>query len=132
MIKFNRVLSKILKNLLGAYFWPPARFLPLQKSMDEFLHIYRKYSSNMPTFSERNFGQINTSLSNFGLNEFVKPLSHNDRYVKPREIFLLTPDEYEKVNRLVENIREMIELHKKKISLYKEMVPSAMNELINK
>jgi hypothetical protein len=62
----------------------------------------------------------------------VKPLSHNDRYVKPREIFLLTPDEYDKVNRLVENIREMIELHKKKISLYKEMVPSVMDKLIKK
>ena len=68
----------------------------------------------------------------FGLKELVKPLSHNDRYVKPREIFLLTPDEYEKVNRLVENIREMIELHKKKISLYKEMVPSVIDKLISK
>jgi hypothetical protein len=75
---------------------------------------------------------ISDEGKDFGLNELVKPLSHNDRYTKPREIFLLTPDEYEKVNRLVENIREMIELHKKKISLYKELVPSAMNELIKK
>ena len=75
---------------------------------------------------------ISDEWKDFGLNEFVKPLSHNDRYTKPREIFLLTPDEYEKVNRLVENIREMIELHKKKISLYKELVPTAMNELIKK
>ena len=69
---------------------------------------------------------------NFGLFEFVKPLSHNDRYTKPREIFLLTPDEYEKVNKIVENLREMIELEKKKISLLKDMVPSVMNELIKK
>lgn len=75
---------------------------------------------------------ISDEGKDFGLNELVKPLSHNDRYVKPREIFLLTPDEYDKVNRLVENIREMIELHKKKISLYKEMVPSVMDELIKK
>ena len=48
---------------------------------------------------------------NFGLFEFVKPLSHNDRYTKPRE---------------------MIELEKKKISLLKDIVPSVMNELIKK
>ena len=69
---------------------------------------------------------------NFGLIEFTKPLTGNDYNNKTRVVFLLTPDEYDKVNRIVENIREMIELHKKKISLYKEMVPSAMNELIKK
>ena len=100
MSKFHRVLSKILKNLLGAYFWPPARFLPLQKSMDEFLHIYRKYSASVPTFSERTFGQINTSLSNFGLNEFSKkcdvgivvqgPIRHeNDFTLKTIKMYLL-------------------------------------------
>ena len=69
---------------------------------------------------------------NFGLIKFTTPLTGNDYNNKTRVVFLLTPDEYDKVNRIVENIREMIELHKKKISLYKEMVPSAMNELISK
>ena len=68
----------------------------------------------------------------FGLIEFVKPLSGNDYHKKPREIFLLTPDEYEKVNRIVVNIAEMVQLQNKKISLLKDMVPSVMNELVNK
>jgi hypothetical protein len=68
----------------------------------------------------------------FGLIELVKPLSHGDRYVKPREVFLLTPNEFEKVNKIVENIAEMVQLQEKKISLLKDMVPSVMNELIKK
>ena len=68
----------------------------------------------------------------FGLIEFVKPLSGNEYHNKPREIFLLTPDEYEKVNKIVVNIAEMVQLQNKKISLLKDMVPSIMNELIKK
>ena len=68
----------------------------------------------------------------FGLIEFVKPLSGNDYNNKPREIFLLTPDEYEKVNKIVVNIAEMVQLQSRKISLLKDMVPSIMNELIKK
>jgi hypothetical protein len=68
----------------------------------------------------------------FGLIEFVKPLSGNDYNKKPREIFLLTPDEYEKVNKIVVNIAEMVQLQSRKISLLKDMVPSVMNELIKK
>jgi hypothetical protein len=45
---------------------------------------------------------------------------------------LLTPDEYEKVNKVVENIADMVQLQNKKISLLKDMVPSIMNELIKK
>lgn len=68
----------------------------------------------------------------FGLVEFTKPLSGHDFNKRPKEVFLLTPDEYEKVNRLVENIKEMIVLHNKKISLLKDMVPAVMNELTKK
>jgi hypothetical protein len=68
----------------------------------------------------------------FGLIEFVKPLSGNDYNKRPREIFLLTPDEYEKVNKVVENIAEMVKLHTKKISLLKDLVPSVMYELIKR
>lgn len=69
---------------------------------------------------------------NFGLIEFTKQLSGNDYNNKPREVFLLTPEEYEKVNKIVGNIREMIELHNKKISLFKDMVPTIMGELTSK
>lgn len=68
----------------------------------------------------------------FGLIEFTKPLSGYDFNRKPREVFALTADEFEKVNKVVENLREMIELEKKKISLLKDMVPSIMFELIKK
>jgi hypothetical protein len=68
----------------------------------------------------------------FGLIEFKKPLSGYEYNNKPREIFLLTPDEYEKVNRIVVNIAEMVQLQAKKISLLKDMVPSIMNELVKK
>jgi len=68
----------------------------------------------------------------FGLIEFTKPLSGNDYNNKHRQIFLLTPDESEKVNKIVANIAEMVELQNKKISLLKDMVPLIMNELINK
>jgi len=66
---------------------------------------------------------------NFGLHEFVKPLNGRDYDKKPREIFLLTPDEYKKVNKVVQNIAEMVELQKKKISLLKDMVSAVMIEL---
>lgn len=66
---------------------------------------------------------------NFGLVEIIKPLSGNNR---TREVFLLTPEEYKKVNKLVNNIREVIELYKNKISLFKKMVPAIMGELTSK
>lgn len=65
----------------------------------------------------------------FGLIEFVKPLSGRDYEKRPREIFLLTPEEYAKVGKLVGNIAEMIELHNRKISLLKDMVSAVMIEL---
>ena len=68
----------------------------------------------------------------FGLFEFTKPISRNGYPKKSIEIFLLTPDEYEKVNKVVEYIAEMVQLQNKKISLLKDMVPSIINELIKK
>ena len=85
-----------------------------------------KYEGLTPYYFNRDDG------NDFGLIEFVKPLSGNDYNIKPREIFLLTPNEFEKVNKIVENIVEMIQLQSREISLLKDMVPSIMNELINK
>lgn len=68
----------------------------------------------------------------FGLHEFTKPLSGREYNDKTRIVFLLTPSEFEIVSKLVDNLREMIELHHKKISLLKDMVPSVMNELMEK
>ena len=69
---------------------------------------------------------------NFGLHEFTKPLNGYEYNNKPRMVFLLTSDEYEKVKKVVDNLCELIELEKKKISLLKDLVPSIMNEMVKK
>jgi hypothetical protein len=68
---------------------------------------------------------------NFGLIEITKPLtSQQMNNGKPKQVFLLTPEEFEKVNKVVKNIAEMVVLYKKKINLLKDMVPSIMKEII--
>ena len=68
----------------------------------------------------------------FGLVEFKKPLGNFERYNKPRKVFLLSPKEYDIMVKLVENIGEMIVQQRKVISLYKDMVPAVMYELMKK
>jgi hypothetical protein len=50
----------------------------------------------------------------------------------PKEIFLLKPDEYSTVVKMTENIKEMIDLKKKQIELFKQYIPAVALELINK
>ena len=104
MSALHRIMSKIPRNLLGAFFWLPARFIPLQASMDEFLRFYRKYSLTVTTYNERTFGQISNGLSNFGLNELTincdvgivvqGPIRHENGFtLKTIEMYLLNfPD----------------------------------------
>jgi hypothetical protein len=69
--------------------------------------------------------------NNFGiveLNKVVKPSAFN----KPKEVFLLTQDEYEKIKKLSDNIKEMVSLKLKQIELYKEYIPAVMQEIIKK
>jgi hypothetical protein len=66
----------------------------------------------------------------FGLVEFNKPLSGGQH--KPKELFLMTEDEVEKVSRLISNIKELIELNIKQAELYKKYIPAVINTLINK
>lgn len=68
----------------------------------------------------------------FGLVEFKSPLNYGKFNDRPKLVFALRPDEFEKVNKVVENIKEMIKLHQEKINTYKQMVPAIMNELIKK
>ena len=68
----------------------------------------------------------------FGLIKFKEPLNYGKFNDKPKVVFALKPDEFEKVNRVVENIKEMIKLHQEKINTYKQMVPAIMNEMIKK
>jgi hypothetical protein len=63
--------------------------------------------------------------------ELPKPLKqgyHN----RPKEVYLLTPDEYEKIKKLTDNINEMIELKLKQIELYKQYIPAVAAEIIKK
>lgn len=69
---------------------------------------------------------------NYGLIEFNKPFDSKDWSNNRITLFALTPDEYEKVNKVSENIKEMTELYRHKINTLKQMVPAIMNELIKK
>jgi hypothetical protein len=45
-------------------------------------------------------------------------------------VFLLTPDEYDKIKKLSDNIKEMIELKMNAIKLFKQYIPAVLDELI--
>ena len=63
--------------------------------------------------------------------ELPKPLKQ-DYHNRPKEVYLLTPDEYEKIKKLTDNINEMIELKLKQIELYKQYIPAVAAEIIKK
>lgn len=63
--------------------------------------------------------------------ELPKPISQDWR-TKPKEIYLLTPDEYGKIKKLTDNINEMIDLKLKQIELYKQYIPAVAAEIIKK
>ena len=63
--------------------------------------------------------------------ELKQPVK-KDIYHKPKEVFLFTPDEYNKIKRLSDKINEMIELKMKQIKLYKQYIPSVAIELTKK
>lgn len=65
----------------------------------------------------------------YGLIEFNKPFDSKNWGARRITLFALTPDEYEKVNKVSENIKEMTELYQYKINTLKQMVPAIMNEL---
>ena len=63
--------------------------------------------------------------------ELTKPVK-KDYHSKPKEVFLFTPEDYEKIKKLSDNINEMIELKMKQIELYKQYIPAVAIELTNK
>jgi hypothetical protein len=63
--------------------------------------------------------------------ELTKP-AKKDYHNKPKEVFLFTPDEYEKIKKLSDNIDEMIQLKLKQIELYKQYIPAVAIELTKK
>ena len=68
----------------------------------------------------------------FGLVKITAPISGKAWDNKTKRVFLLNDDEYTTMEKLVDNIREMIELTNKKIVLLKELIPATMNTLMNK
>jgi len=67
--------------------------------------------------------------STFGMVELTSPIKQ-DWSTKPKEVFLLTPDEYEKIKKLSDNINEMIGHKLKQIELYKQYIPAVAAEII--
>ena len=75
---------------------------------------------------------VETKLGNkVNMVELTKP-TKQDWGTKPKEVYLLTPDEYEKIKKLTDNINEMIELKLKQIELYKQYIPAVASEIIKK
>lgn len=64
--------------------------------------------------------------------EITGPIKGKTYNTKPKEVFLLTPDEYGKIKKLSDNIKEMIELKLKQIKLYKQYIPAVVDEIIKK
>jgi hypothetical protein len=62
--------------------------------------------------------------------EITSPIKGKTYNTKPKEVFLLTPDEYDKIKKLSDNIKEMIELKLKTIKLYKEYIPGSLMKII--
>lgn len=69
---------------------------------------------------------------NTDIFEVTGPIKGKTYNTKPKEVFLLTPDEYDKIKKLSDNIKEMIELKLKQIKLYKQYIPAVMGEIIKK
>jgi hypothetical protein len=64
--------------------------------------------------------------------EITGPIQGKTYNTKPKEVFLLTPDEYDKIKKLSDNIKEMIELKMNAIKLYKQYIPAVLDKLTEK
>ena len=64
--------------------------------------------------------------------EITGPIKGKTYNTRPKEVFLLTPDEYDKIKKLSDNIKEMIELKMNAIKLFKQYIPAVAIELTKK
>ena len=62
--------------------------------------------------------------------EITSPIKGVTYNTKPKEVFLLTPDEYDKIKKLSDNIKEIIELKLNSIKLYKQYIPGSLMKII--
>jgi len=66
------------------------------------------------------------------LIKLTGPIQGKTYNTRPKEVFLFSPEDYEKIKKLSDNINEMIELKKKQIELYKQYIPAVAIELTKK
>ena len=64
--------------------------------------------------------------------EITSPVKGKTYNTTPKEVFLLTPEEYDKIKKLSDNIKEMIELKMKSIKLFKQYIPASLDKLTEK
>ena len=62
--------------------------------------------------------------------EITSPIKGKTYNTIPKEVFLLTLDEYGKIKKLSDNIKEMIELKLNSIKLYKQYIPGSLMKII--
>lgn len=79
-----------------------------------------------PYFFNRDFGK------DFGLVKITSPLTGREWDKKTKMVFLLTDEEYSKMEPLISNIKEIIELKLKSIETYKDVIPASINGLMGK
>jgi glycogen debranching enzyme len=68
--------------------------------------------------------------SDTNIVEITSPIKGKTYNTIPKEVFLLTPDEFNKIKKLSDNIKEIIELKMSTIKLYKQYIPASLNKLI--
>jgi hypothetical protein len=61
--------------------------------------------------------------------EMKGPIQGKTYNTRPKDVFLLTPDEYDKIKKLSDNIKEMIELKMNAIKLYKQYIPAVLGKI---
>ena len=64
--------------------------------------------------------------------EITGPIKGKKYNTRPKEVFLLTPDEYDKIKKLSDNIKEIIELKMNAIKLLKQYIPASLDKLTEK
>lgn len=62
--------------------------------------------------------------------EFVEVTPKNVSDVERKWVFLLKPEELERINKLVGTTNELVEAQKKKIALLKELIPAILIDKI--
>ena len=64
--------------------------------------------------------------------EITGPVKGRTHTTKPKEVFLLTPDEYDKIKKMSDTVKEIIEKQLESIKLYKQYIPASLGKLIEK